>query len=383
MFARLLRPWEGFSMMCRLVVSLALVAAAGGCRTAGPGRAAAVATTRDVAPSRAAPAQAAPDTGHLALAARAFESSRFEQALEEYAAAAAEAPSDPRPAIGVARVRLAQARLEPAIAAATEALTRGAGADARLLRARALAILQRFDEAARDVEAALERTPKDVTAWAMLAAIHQGRGDEAQERRAFAAATALAGEKEAVGAVWTQLLAMPPDPRQTQESQERCTRGHAAALEGKWNEAQHEYVNGLKRAQRFEWCMTGVAEATWRLGDPDRAEAILRKVIEGFDPAKPLLRADARGKLAALLLARGNPSDAAAEAQAALAARPGRVALLDTLAQACDATGDAAGARATYAQLLAAPHVAAAVRARAEARVAGLGLTVAPASATP
>jgi predicted Zn-dependent protease len=104
--------------------------------------------------------------------------------------------------------------------------------------------------------------------------------------------------------------------------------------------------------------------------------------VASFDPAHPELLADARGKLAELLVERGDPAtaaEAAGLAREALAARPDRPHLVDVLARACDAAGDPACAREAFARLLARPNLPPGVRERAEARARALaGAAAAP-----
>lgn len=287
------------------------------------------------------------------------------------------APTEAQRHIALAQASFARRDLPGAIAELDRALEAGETPEARILRGRYRGVARRFDDAVADLTLATERWPGDGEGWCTLAAAQTARGDEWEARRAFARALEVMERPAAVDRVWTLLLSMAPDPIQPQEAQDRCTRGRAAALEGRWDEAQHEQLNGLRKATRFEWCIAGLAESTWRLGDPGRAEGILRRLVASFDPAHPELLADARGKLAELLVERGQPAEAAGLARQALAVRPDRPHLVDVLARACDAAGDPACAREAFARLLARPNLPAGVRERAEARARVLAGAVA------
>jgi tetratricopeptide (TPR) repeat protein len=297
-------------------------------------------------------------------------------------ATARAAPSEAERRIALAQASFARRDLPGAIAELDRALEAGETPEARILRGRYRGVARRFDDAVADLAVATERWPGNGEGWCTLAAAQTARGDEWEARRAFARALEVMERPAAVDRVWTLLLSMAPDPIQPQEALDRCTRGRAAALEGRWDEAQHEQLNGLRKATRFEWCIAGLAESTWRLGDPGRAEGILRRLVASFDPAHPELLADARGKLAELLVERGEPAtaaEAAGLAREALAARPDRPHLVDVLARACDAAGDPACAREAFARLLARPNLPPGVRERAEARARALaGAAAAP-----
>lgn len=293
-------------------------------------------------------------------------------------AAAEPAPSESERQVDLAQARFSARDLPGAIAALDRALAAGETREARILRGRYRGVARRFDDAVADLTVATERWPDDGEGWSALAAAQTARGDEWEAKRAFSRALEVMERRAAVDRVWTLLLSMAPDPVQPQEALDRCTRGRAAALEGRWDEAQHEQLNGLRKATRFEWCIAGLAESTWRLGDPERAEGILRRLVATFDPAHPELLADARGKLAELLVERGKPGEAVGLAREALAARPDRPLLLDVLARACDAGGDSACAREAFARLLSRPNLPADARARAEARVRALAGAAAP-----
>lgn len=283
------------------------------------------------------------------------------------------APAAPRsspsaPLVDEATERFARRDVAGAIELLDRALALEERPETRVLRGRFRGVARRFDSAAEDLELATRRWPADGDAWAALAAVQVARGDEWAATRAFAGAVATMERRAAVDRVWTLLLAMAPDPVQPQEALDRCSRGRAAALDGRWEEALHEQLNGLRKATRFEWCIAGLAESTRRLGDPGQAEGILRRLVASHDPAHPELLADARARLAELLVERGAAAEAIPLAREALAVRPDRPHILDTLARACDAAGDAACARDAFARLLARGDLPSEARVRADAR---------------
>lgn len=334
---------------------LLVVAACAACATAGERREAAApragegaAPAAGGAPGRAARLVA---EGREALGER-----EWAEAAQAFEAAAALAPADPAPLAGLAEARQAQGRREEALAALGRALALREDAALLALRGRWLGQAGRLEAAAADLARATALDPGAGAAWATLAAVEVLRGDEAGRDRAFEGAVSALGRAAAVDRVWVQVRAMPPDPVQPQESLDRCTRGYAAMLDGQWADAQREQISALRYAPRYLWCIAGLAETAWRLGEPERAERILRRVIAEYPPAAEALRADAKGRLAALLLAQGRePAEAARLAREALAVRGERAALLERLALACRVAGDAACARDAAGRLLALP----------------------------
>jgi predicted Zn-dependent protease len=289
-------------------------------------------------------------------------------------AAAEAAPADPRPLLALAKVHVAQRRFADAVRDLDGALAIRETPAALALRGRALGLDRRFDEAARDLGRALALDARTVEAWAVLAAVEVNRGDQLEAERAFAGAAALAGKAAAVDRFWTQLRAMPPDPVAPEETLDRCTRGCAAGMEGEWLEAERELRNGLRYAPRYAWCLALWAESVGRTGDLSRAERLFREALAAFSAAQRALRADAEGRLAALLVSSGkDAAEAARLARGALAVRGDRAALLYVLARACELDEDAACARDAYGRMLALPHLPEALRAGAETRLEALG----------
>jgi len=254
------------------------------------------------------------------------------------------APSPPPAAAAAleeARAALSERRLPEALRASEAALAAGGGTAAATLRGRVLGLAGRFDEAATGLEAAVAADPAALEAWSALAAVQVNRGDDEARDRALAGAARITGRRAALERFWTQLLAMPPDPIQPQESLERCTRGYVAMLDGAWFDAQREQLSALRNAPGYGWCLVGVARSTWRLGEAERAEQLLRRVLAERTGATDPVRADAQAQLAELLLDRGRAPQAAGLAREALATRGDRPALLRLLAAACAASGQA------------------------------------------
>jgi len=171
----------------------------------------------------------------------------------------------------------------------------------------------------------------------LLTAIQVNRGDDAEARRAFGEAAGSWARRRRSSRLAT-LHGITPDPDQPQEALDRCVRGAVELLRGRAVEAQHEALNGLKYAPRYAWCAATLAEASWRQGDLARAEVTFRRVIEAYRPEQEALRADAKGKLAGVLLDAGkDPGEAARLAREAIAVRGERAHLREVLGRACRA----------------------------------------------
>ena len=300
----------------------------------------------------------------------ALQAARYDVAGSKYQEASLLAPADPRPPLGLAKVRLAMGRIPEGLELLDRSIALGETPEALRLRGRTLGIVRRFDAAAADLDRALALDPGDPSPWPTLAAIEVNRGDEVEARRAWDAAVNALGSAAAVDRLWTMLLAMPPDPLQPQESLDRCARGQAAMFQGRWPEAAHEQRNALRYAPGFTWCIALAAETAWRLGDPAGAERLYRRAVAEYPDRLAPLRADAQAGLAAFLVGKGgNAAEAAALARASLAVRGERAATLDVLARACGAAGDAGCARDAAERLLRRPHLPEALRAAAEERL--------------
>lgn len=346
---------------------LLLVLAAGACACAAPGG-------RRAAPGVASAALAERGReGERARGEAALRENRFEDAERSFRAAVEVAPADPRAWADLAEARYGQRRVEEAIDDLGRSLAAGETARALILRGRYLCATRRFDESARDLERAVVLEPGDGLAWVQLVVAHLNRGDEIGVGRAWAGAVRAVGRERALDRLWIMLLATPPDPVQPQEALERCSRGHAHLVEGRFAEARHELFNGLRYARDFGWCIAGIAEASWKLGQGDEAEEVFRRVIASYPPSLEALRADGKGKLAALLLSEGRGGAEAADlARAALAVRGDRAALLDVLGRACQEIGDAPCERDAWERLLRLGHVPDEMRVRAEDRLRSL-----------
>jgi tetratricopeptide (TPR) repeat protein len=294
-------------------------------------------------PSRAPDRMVAAPDGATALAEAdaALRMAQFDLAGVRYEEAARLAPKDPRPLLGLARVRFAMAQTPEGLALLDRSITLGETPAALLLRGRILGVARRFDDAARDLRRGLALEPSDGSAWPILAAVEVNRGEELQTRRAWEEAVKSLGAAAAADQLWTMLLAMPPDPQEPQESLDRCARGQVAMFLERWPEAAHEQRNALRNAPAFSWCTALAAETTSRLGDPAGAERLFRKALAGYPERLAHLRADTQAWLARLLLEKGgNAGEAVELARASLAVRGDRAATLALLAKACAAAGD-------------------------------------------
>jgi tetratricopeptide (TPR) repeat protein len=330
---------------------------------------------------RAADAAAAPSApGPADAAFTALAEGRLAEAEALFVRALAAAPGDARIVVGLARAQFALSRPAEALATLERALSAGDSAEARALRGRQLSLARRFEEALPDLERAVALAPGAAAHWCTLAAVQVNRGDDVEAQLAFDRAAALLGRRDAAERCWTELLAVPPDPRQPQESLDRSTRGRIEFLVPDWGAGWREFLVAVRYSREYQWAIAGVAEGTWRMGDVALAERLFRQAIGKFPESLAPLRADAQGKLAALLVQRG---EAAAEARglalAALAIRPERAHLLETLARACDQARDAECARDAYGRLLRRPRLADETRRAAEERLAALGAATASA----
>ena len=317
------------------------------------------------------PTSATPDASSvLKEADNALGIAQFDAAGQKYGEASRLAPQDPRPPLGLAKVRFAAGKIPEGLEFLNQSIALGETPEALLLRGRTLGIARRFDEATRDLDRALALAPGDGNAWPILAAVQVNRGDDVEARRAYDAAVKALGVNVAVDRLWTMLLAMPPDPIQPQESLDRCARGQAAMFQGRWPEAAHEQRNALRNAPGFTWCIALAGETAWRAGDPAGGERLLRRAVGEYPDRLAKLRADTQARLAALLVEKGgNAKEAAELARASLAVRGERAATLDVLARACAAAGDAQCAREATERLLLRPNLPDAMRLAAEERL--------------
>lgn len=338
-------------------------------------------TRPDAAPATQLPTTSDPERV-LAEATKLVGANDFARAEVELTRIAAAMPGDPRPLTARAQARFGLGKLDEAISDVGAAIALKDSSEARALRGRYLGTARRFDEAARDLEQAVALDPANGNAWVILSAVQLNRGDDVESAWAFAQAVSPLGRAQAVDRLWTSLLSLAPDPVQPQESLDRCSRGRAAAMEGQYVEAQREYRNALKYSPRYHWCIANLAEVTFALGDAASAEKMLRQAIAGYPPRLDGLRADAKGRLAALLLVTGkDAAEAVRLARETVAARGEQAAVLEVLARSCDATGDLACSRDAWQRLLARPHVSDRTRVAAEGRLAAL--RVAPGNSTP
>lgn len=224
------------------------------------------------------------------------------------------------------------------------------------------------------LERAVGLMPEAVRAWDSLAQAYAqlGRLDDA-----FAAAErvkALAPDAPQTEVLLMALASMDGVMRVSPEAARHFTEGVGHAGQGRMGEARAAFEAALRLAPDFADCHYNLGVVLAQQGDTARAEREYRAAIPGFGPRQAVLQADARNNLAFLLVSRGvKGAEPVALVRAAIATRGERPSYLDTLARACDASGDTACAVETFRKLLAAKDaLPPEVRVHAEARLEAL-----------
>lgn len=252
------------------------------------------------------------------------------------------APAAPRPTALRSLAVLRQGRATDALALARASLGKGETAEARLVEGRGLAAHRRFEAAIASFERCAALDARGDEAWGALAAARLAVGDAAGAERAYAELARRAGASGAEDRVWTEILQMPPDPAQIQEALDRCARGTAAYLAGRYVEAHYEAAVVLGTIGGFGHCWSELGRASQKLGRLEEAEQAFRRALSTYRPDQAPLRADTEALLAAVLLERGGvPGEAVTLARDSLAVRPGRAATVEVLAKACALAKDA------------------------------------------
>jgi tetratricopeptide (TPR) repeat protein len=269
----------------------------------------------------------------------------FPQAESLLRQAAKLAPDDARVGALLATAVFKQARFDEALALARTSLEKGETYEARLVEGRVSAIRRRLDDAVRAYDRCAALDPRSPEAWSAVAAARLSVGDGESATRAWDALARLEDPVKlplkAEDRVWTDILRLPPDPYQVQEALDRCSRGTAAHLAGRYAEAAYELGVVVASIPRYAHCWSELGKSQARLGSPDVAERSFRKALESYRPDQAGLAADTRALLARLLLDQGrNASEALALARAAREVRGDRADVVATLARACAATGD-------------------------------------------
>jgi len=304
----------------------------------------ACASTGPRPPAGAAPLDAAPaptaasltTEGEAAIRANAFP--RAEQLLAQ---AVKLAPGDARIQALQSVAVFHQARFAEALRLARESLALGETYEARLVEGRVSAIGRRLDDALHAYQRCTALRPGSAEAWSALAAAQLASGDSEGAARAWDRLVGIEAPLRAEDRLWTDILRLPPDPLQVQEALDRCSRGTAAHVAGRYAEAAHEFRAVVGTVPTFAHCWSEYGKSEARLGRTAAAEQAYRAALPSYRPDQVGLRADTQALLAALLLDQGrNPSEALALARAASGIRGDRPDVGATLARACAATRD-------------------------------------------
>ncbi len=326
----------------RLTVNLrvlALLAAATvACAGAGP-RPAAHATGAAVsgAPRDATSVAAA---GEAAL--RRNEFSRAEALLGQ---AAKLAPGDARTGALLATAVFQQARFDEALALARASLEKGETYEARLVEGRVSAIRRSLDDTVRAYDRCAALQPNNPEAWSAVVAARLAVGDAAAAARAWDELARLEDPVKlplkAEDRVWTDILRLPPDPYQFQEALDRCSRGSAAHVARRYDEAAYELQVVAASIPGYAHCWSELGRAQAKLGRTADAERSFRTALENYRPDQTGLRADTQALLARLLLDQGkDAAEALSLARAASEVRRERADVVATLALACEKARD-------------------------------------------
>jgi len=323
-----------------LTAVLALLAAA--CASTAP---------RPPAEPASVPADVSPGRDVASLVAEgeaALRTNAFPRAEERLGQAAKLAPGDARIQALLAVAVFQQARFGEALGLARASLALGETYEARLVEGRVSAIGRRLDAAVHAYERCTALRPGSAEAWSALAAARLATGDSDGAASAWGRLVGIEAPLQAEDRLWTDVLRLPPDPVQVQEALDRCSRGTAALVAGRYGEAAHEFRAVVGSIPRFAHCWSELGKATARLGQAGEAERAYRAALQSYRPDQAGLRADTQALLAALLLdQKRNAAEALALARAAREVRGDRPDVIAALGRACEATRDpgcAAGA---------------------------------------
>jgi len=293
----------------------------------------------DAPPQGGAPAPTAASLtteGEAAIRANAFP--RAEQLLAQ---AVKLAPGDARIQALQSVAVFHQARFAEALSLARASLALGETYEARLVEGRVSAIGRRLGDALHAYQRCTALRPGSAEAWSALAATRLANGDSEGAAAAWDRLAGIETPHKAEDRLWTDILRLPPDPLQVQEALDRCARGTAAHVAGRYGEAAHEFRAVVGTVPTFAHCWSEYGKSEARLGRTAAAEQAYRAALPSYRPDQVGLRADTQALLAALLLDQGsNPSEALALARAASGIRGDRPDVSATLARACAATRD-------------------------------------------
>ena len=234
-----------------------------------------------------------------------------------------------------------QARFGEALRIARASLALGETYEARLVEGRVSAIGRRLDDALHAYGRCAALRPGSAEAWSALAAALLATGDSEGAARAWDRLAGMEAPLKAEDRLWTDILRLPPDPAQVQEALDRCSRGTAAHVAGRYAEAAHEFRAVIRTVPTFAHCWSELGKSRSRLGQAAEAERAYRAALQSYRPDQAGLRADTQALLAALLLDQDrNATEALALARAARDLRGDRPDVNTTLERACKATRD-------------------------------------------
>lgn len=253
-------------------------------------------------------------------------------------------------------IRQAAGRHEPAIADLREALNRNypRPAWARQEIAASLRIQRRYDEALREIDAALRADPGFRTALHERALVYDDQERWDQERW-----------DEAVGA-WTRLLAMASDNAVAHNFRSRAFIGLR-----RWREALADADRAIALDPRMATAFNNRGFALRNLGRYDESVAALRRATQ-IDPDEP----SAWNNLCGYLTDAGDPAGAlvACDRYARFDLTPVYHAYIArSRGLAYEALGDTVAAVRHYREALANPHVSQTSRDQSEAGLQRLG----------
>lgn len=259
---------------------------------------------------------------------------------------------DPTPPVVQAQALGQLGRFADQAAAARRSLALGETSVARFYLGVALARLGELAAAEEALARAVALAPKDGNA-----------------RRSWAAALASLGRYAQAASTMERARALLPPDFEVDDQLEywRLAAGWrfplaAMAHHGRagwlldrerWKEAAEEYSAALRLAPGFVDCRYHLGWALRQMGDDAGAERELRAAIAGYGEKERTFAADARYNLAQLLVDRYRPGEAVPLLRAAIALRGERFWLLDALARACRADGDAGCAREAWEKVVA------------------------------
>lgn len=243
----------------------------------------------------------------------------------------------------------------------------------RYLLAGVMADLDRPEDERKHLERAVELDPDAVRLWLALAL---ARAKTLDLDAAFAAADkvkALAPDSPRTDSLLMMLSELHSASGRDAAALQHMARGMQSVQEGDDAQAASAFRAALELEPTFADAHYNLGVVLRRAKDLKGAEQAYRAAIANFRPREELLRADAQNNLADLLVSRGaRGQEPVTLARAAIAVRGERPSYLDTLARACDASGDRACAVEAFGKLLAGrgplpPEVKAHAEARLEA----------------